>query len=179
MTSAFDPFAVLGVPPRLAQDAADLERRYLALNRERHPDRVGSSDSEALARAADVNAAYRAVRDPRARAKAWLDLRGLRLETARSAAPSAAALRGFELQEAAVAASSGDADAAATVRALGEAAARDLADATERLEAAAREEPEGVLGAEHPYVARIAALTAELNYLARQVAQAAAVAEDA
>jgi molecular chaperone HscB len=177
---AADAFHTLGVPPRLKQDEADLERRYFALSREVHPDRAADADRDAaLARAADVNAAYRAVKDPLARAKTWLERRGVRLETARAAAPTAVAMRGFDLQEAAEAMVRGEAAAADAVRSLAADAAKDRRAALARLAAAADEEPLATGDGSDPFVARITALVTELNYLNRQVAQAAAALEDA
>jgi Fe-S protein assembly co-chaperone HscB len=179
MTSATDAFAALGAPPRLKQDGADLERRYFALSRELHPDRAADVDREAaLARSAELNAAYGAVKDPLTRAKTWLALRGVRLETARSSTPSALAMRGFEVQEAAEALRAGDAEAADTLRILAADVARDRRAAEAALAAAAEEEPADASDPAHPFVRRVVRLVTELNYLGRQEAQAAAALEE-
>jgi molecular chaperone HscB len=72
-----DPFTVFGVPRSLDLDARTLERRYLALSRECHPDRLRSQETgdclAVLARAAEVNDAWRILRDPWQRAKALLE----------------------------------------------------------------------------------------------------------
>jgi molecular chaperone HscB len=69
-----DPFAVLGLSPVMDVPAAELERRYLQLSRECHPDRHRDAGAEQqialLSRAAAVNDAYRIVRDPWLRAEA-------------------------------------------------------------------------------------------------------------
>ncbi|HYC78876.1 MAG TPA: Fe-S protein assembly co-chaperone HscB, partial [Planctomycetota bacterium] len=118
-TGAHDPFLALGVPPRLDLDEAELERRVLDLQRRHHPDRVPPEEREAAeARAADVNAAYRALRSPLARAKAWLELRGVRLDAFRGGPPGPLAMRGFEIQEAAEELRAGDEKASETLRAL-------------------------------------------------------------
>ena len=72
-----DAFAVFGVPRALDLDSTDLERRYLALSRECHPDhhRTGSSDEcvAVLQRAAEINDAWQVLRDPWKRARALLE----------------------------------------------------------------------------------------------------------
>jgi molecular chaperone HscB len=77
MAGAADPFEVLGVAPGLDLDAADLERRYLSLSRECHPDHHQQADATArvavLERAAAVNEAYRKLRDPWLRARALIE----------------------------------------------------------------------------------------------------------
>ncbi|MEI6129879.1 MAG: Fe-S protein assembly co-chaperone HscB, partial [Planctomycetota bacterium] len=76
MTKAplLDPFAVFGVEHRLDLEEHALERRYLQLSRELHPDRnraIGAADCAAvLLRAAEVNDAWRVLRDPWERARA-------------------------------------------------------------------------------------------------------------
>lgn len=74
-----DPFAVLGLPPTVDLQPRDLEARYLTLARECHPDRHRNADPDhqlaMLARAAELNDAYRSLRDPWRRAEALLELR--------------------------------------------------------------------------------------------------------
>src|SRR5258706_1163864 len=66
-----DYFTVFGLPRKLAVDAPTLQRRFYELSRERHPDfHHGAEEArqaEALAASAQVNRAYRALRDPLAR----------------------------------------------------------------------------------------------------------------
>jgi molecular chaperone HscB len=73
-----DPFAVFGVAPSLDLDPAALEARYFELSRASHPDHHAAADVAAqtalLSRAAAVNDAYRALRDPWRRAEALLAL---------------------------------------------------------------------------------------------------------
>jgi molecular chaperone HscB len=75
-----DPFTTLGLPATFDLDPAEIERRYRDLQRTLHPDRhVGAAPAErrvALAKAVEVNEAYRALRDDLTRAKALLALRG-------------------------------------------------------------------------------------------------------
>jgi molecular chaperone HscB len=76
-----DPFATLGIPPRFDVDLAAVERAHRELSRVLHPDKfVGAGASErrsALARAVEVNEAWRVVRDPVRRAEALLKLAGV------------------------------------------------------------------------------------------------------
>src|SRR5260370_1294271 len=66
-----DYFTVFGLPRKLAVDAPALQRRFYELAREHHPDfhpgAAAARQAEALAAAALVNRAYRALRDPLAR----------------------------------------------------------------------------------------------------------------
>ncbi|MBI3911215.1 MAG: Fe-S protein assembly co-chaperone HscB [Armatimonadetes bacterium] len=68
-----DYFTALGLPRRMAIDRADLERRWHALSRRFHPDfyRTGEPRERivALENTALLNRAYRALRDPIARAE--------------------------------------------------------------------------------------------------------------
>jgi molecular chaperone HscB len=68
---------MLGVEPGLDLDAADLERRYLRLSRECHPDHHQQADAATqiavLERAAALNEAYRKLRDPWLRARALIE----------------------------------------------------------------------------------------------------------
>jgi molecular chaperone HscB len=76
-----DPFSALGLPRRYAIDLAAAERTHRELARALHPDRyAGAGASErraALARAADVNEAWRVLRDPVRRAEALFALAGV------------------------------------------------------------------------------------------------------
>jgi molecular chaperone HscB len=76
-----DPFETLGVPARFETDLAALEQRHRELSKALHPDRyAGSAAAErrmALGRAIEVNEAYRALRDPIARADALLRRAGI------------------------------------------------------------------------------------------------------
>ena len=77
-TGAADPFLVLGVPVAMDLDEGDLERRYLALSRECHPDyhrgAGGDEQTAVLQRAAQLNDAYRILVDSWRRAEAILEL---------------------------------------------------------------------------------------------------------
>jgi molecular chaperone HscB len=66
-----DYFAVFGLPRKLTVDGEALRRRFYELSRAHHPDFHQAADeaaqSDALARSALVNRAYRALREPIAR----------------------------------------------------------------------------------------------------------------
>lgn len=76
-----NPFEILGLAPRYALDVAELEQRQRDLNRAVHPDRHAAKGPgerrQALSRAMDINQAYRALRDPAARAEALFELLGI------------------------------------------------------------------------------------------------------
>lgn len=81
MSSLSDPFATLGIARTFDVDLAAAEKTHRELSRTLHPDRyVGASASErrvALAKAVEVNEAWRIVRDPIRRAEALLELSGV------------------------------------------------------------------------------------------------------
>ena len=63
-----DYFEVFGLPRRLGLDAAELQRKFYELSRRTHPDFHQTAPAEEQARvletSAQLNAAYRALRDP-------------------------------------------------------------------------------------------------------------------
>ncbi len=69
---------MLGLPPAMDLDERELERRYLELSRECHPDyhrdRAGEEQVVMLQQAARLNDAYRVLREPWRRAQAILEL---------------------------------------------------------------------------------------------------------
>jgi molecular chaperone HscB len=82
-----DPFATLGIARTFDIDVGALEKSHRKLSRAVHPDRhmaAGASEKrDALARAMEVNEAWRIVRDPIRRAEALLSLSGLRITEGR------------------------------------------------------------------------------------------------
>jgi molecular chaperone HscB len=74
-------FALFGLPERFALDGAALDAAYRRLQSDVHPDRYAhGSDAErrlALQASARVNEAYRALREPVARAEYLLTLHGI------------------------------------------------------------------------------------------------------
>ena len=73
-----DPFTVFGLPKSMDLDERAIEQRYLKLSRECHPDLHRSQDTgdcvAVLQRAAEINDAWKLLRDPWLRAKALLEL---------------------------------------------------------------------------------------------------------
>ena len=73
-----DPFTVFGLPRSLDLDERTVEARYLRLSRECHPDlHQGKASGDCIAvlqRSAEVNDAWKVLRDPWQRAKALLEL---------------------------------------------------------------------------------------------------------
>lgn len=80
-----DPFALFDLPRSHAVDRNLVEARYLELSRAAHPDNVVGEDlaarRAAVERASQVNAAYRILRDPVARAEALVKLGGVDLDS--------------------------------------------------------------------------------------------------
>jgi molecular chaperone HscB len=76
-----NPFATLGIAPTYDLDVGAVEKTHRELSRAMHPDRYAASGAserrEALARAVEINEAWRIVRDPLRRAEALLSLRGI------------------------------------------------------------------------------------------------------
>ncbi len=79
-----DHFVRLGLPPVFALDAADLDRRYFALQRQLHPDRfvTKSAHERALSQsqATSLNEAYRTLKDPLERAAYMLRRMGMDID---------------------------------------------------------------------------------------------------
>ncbi len=88
-----DYFAALGLSRRLQLDQTDLERRYHDLSRRYHPDFFQKAPARerliSLENASLVNKAYRALRDPMARAEYLVRLEAGGVAEARSEAPRA------------------------------------------------------------------------------------------
>ena len=72
-----DAFAVFGVARTLDLDQRDLETRYLKLSRECHPDHNRAEKTEdcvaVLQRAAEINDAWKVLKNPWRRARALLE----------------------------------------------------------------------------------------------------------
>jgi molecular chaperone HscB len=141
-----DYFEVFGLPRKLGIDGAALQRRFYELAREHHPDFHQSATPELLASAEEasalVNAAYRALRDPTARAEYLVRLEEGR-DTKEGAAvkpkaPPELLAEMFEIQEALSELREGGLDAGGRAT---------LAEQRERLDARRRDEEERVAGA--------------------------------
>ena len=78
---ARDHFEVLGLPRKYHLDAADLEQRYLALQKETHPDRFAKAlpreRMEAVVRNTELNDAYKVLKNDIKRAEYLLKLEGV------------------------------------------------------------------------------------------------------
>lgn len=76
-----DPFAILGIQRSFEVDLASIEKRHRELSRALHPDRyadAGAAERKlTLAKAIEVNEAWRIVRDPIRRAEALFALAGI------------------------------------------------------------------------------------------------------
>jgi molecular chaperone HscB len=88
-----DPFAVLGLPRAFDVDLRSAEKAHRELSRALHPDKYASAGAserrEALTKAADVNEAWRIVRDPVRRAEALFQLAGVEVGENREPRPDA------------------------------------------------------------------------------------------
>jgi len=97
-------FTLLGFEPALELDDSELNSRFERLRTEFHPDKFsqGSTLERRLAvqRAADINAAYATIANPLARAQLYFDLRGIKLDEARSMDDAAFLMQQMELREA-------------------------------------------------------------------------------
>lgn len=73
-----DPFTVFGLQKTMDLDERAIEQRYLRLSRECHPDLNRSQETgdcvAVLQRAAEINDAWKLLRDPWQRAKALIEL---------------------------------------------------------------------------------------------------------
>ncbi len=78
-----DPFSTLGAPRRFDLDLGVLEKSHREISRALHPDKFANAPASerraALERAADVNAAWRILRDPIQRAEALFVLAGFKV----------------------------------------------------------------------------------------------------
>lgn len=65
----FDAFALFNLERAFALDEAALHQRYLALQREFHPDRSPENKIAMLQKSADINKAYQILKNPVSRAE--------------------------------------------------------------------------------------------------------------
>ena len=91
-----DPCAILGVDKRFDLDLAAVEKTHRDLSRALHPDKFAGAGAterrEALEKAADVNEAWRALRDPVRRAEALFASYGIAVGETNEPKPAAAFL---------------------------------------------------------------------------------------
>ena len=98
-------FDLLGLPVRYAVDAPELERRYRELQSQVHPDRFAAAPEAerrvAMQWATRANEAYRTLRDPVARARYLLSLKGFDTgEESNTAMPADFLMQQMEWREA-------------------------------------------------------------------------------
>ena len=98
----FDLFAV---PARFAQDAAQLDARWKALQRQVHPDKFSAQGAAAqrvaMQWSARINEAYRRLKDPLKRAAYLCELQGAPIDAENNTAmPADFLLQQMELREA-------------------------------------------------------------------------------
>ncbi len=72
----FEYYEALGLEPKLALDPDDLRKRFYKRSRESHPDLVGESSEDRMAK---LNDAFRTLREPVTRAEYFLRENGLEL----------------------------------------------------------------------------------------------------
>ncbi len=88
-----DPFSTLGLAHTFDIDMRAAEKAHRELSRALHPDKYASSGAserrDALNRAADVNEAWRIVRDPVRRAEALFSLAGVEVGETKEPKPDA------------------------------------------------------------------------------------------
>ena len=96
-------FELFSLPPKLALDAASLEKAFYKLSREFHPDRFASKSAEEQAEATDrssqLNDAYRTLRDPIRRTEYLLEQEGVELEEQSVKATEAARAAGTQKKQ--------------------------------------------------------------------------------
>jgi molecular chaperone HscB len=103
--AAGDHFARLDLEPGFDLDAADVERRYFALQRQFHPDRFASRTPKekalSLRHATALNEAYKVLKDPLARAEHLLALAGrpVRADGAETVSDPELLMEAMELRE--------------------------------------------------------------------------------
>jgi len=175
-----NPFTTLGLPVRFDLDPQQVEQRYRDLQRALHPDKFaqasGAERRMSLAKAVEVNEAYRVLKDDVRRAEALLALRGVAIGEERAApADPELLMEVMELREAL-----GEARAARDLSRVGKLSERVTAmrratiDAlTERFGAL----PEAT--APPPALEKLAALTSRLRYFRRFLDEVAVIEEEA
>ena len=98
-------FELFAVPPRFAQDAAQLDARWKELQRQVHPDRFAAQGAAAQRVAMQwsvrINEAYRRLKDPLKRAAYLCELNGAPIDAeSNTAMPAEFLMQQMELREA-------------------------------------------------------------------------------
>src|SRR5215472_4677811 len=98
-----DGFAAFSLPRKLVLDTSALERVYHELSRQIHPDRFAQGSTPlrdaSLRSTALLTRSYRTLRDPIARGRYWLELRGEKLADNNKTVPPDLAELVFEVQD--------------------------------------------------------------------------------
>jgi molecular chaperone HscB len=101
--TATDHFRFFGLPRKLDIDAAGLEKGFYQLSRKLHPDMYARQDGNeqlwSLEKSAQLNDAYRTLKEPIARTQYLLELEGFKLEEQSSSATQAARESGREKKQ--------------------------------------------------------------------------------
>ncbi len=97
-----NPFATLGLSARYALDQQTLHQQYIQASAATHPDRFADplEQADAARRAAQINEAYRVLKDPEARANALLALWGGPAKEDDSSLPPDLLMEVMEMREA-------------------------------------------------------------------------------
>jgi molecular chaperone HscB len=123
-----NPFAVLGIERRYDIDLGAVEKRHRELSRALHPDRYADAGAAerrlTLAKAVEVNEAWRIVRDPILRAEALFALAGVAVGETNEPKPSPALLMEAMDRREALAEAKANGDLAAMEHLAGEVDAR-------------------------------------------------------
>jgi molecular chaperone HscB len=123
-----DPFAILGIERSFGVDLAVTEKRHRELSRALHPDRYADAGAAerrlTLAKAIEVNEAWRVVRDPITRAEALFALAGVAVGEQNEPKPGPALLMEAMDRREALAEARAKRDLAAIDHLAGEVAAR-------------------------------------------------------
>ena len=98
-------FELFAVPPRFAQDAAQLDARWKELQRQVHPDKFAAQGAAAqrvaMQWSARINEAYRRLKDPLKRAAYLCELNGAPIDAeSNTAMPAEFLIQQMELREA-------------------------------------------------------------------------------
>lgn len=98
-------FELFAVPPRFAQDAAQLDARWKELQRQVHPDKFAAQGAAAqrvaMQWSARINEAYRRLKDPLKRAAYLCELNGAPIDAeSNTAMPAEFLMQQMELREA-------------------------------------------------------------------------------
>jgi molecular chaperone HscB len=147
-----DDFALFGVPRQFAQDRADLDARWKALQREAHPDKFvahgASAQRLAMQWSVRINESYQRLKDPLKRAAYLCELAGAPIQAhSNTAMPAEFLVQQMEWREAL--------DEASEATAL-----HQLADAVQASKARLLQQCAALLDGSHDFAAAVAPVRA-------------------